>query len=90
MNSGLSELLKSNALAASTFSVRTRPGYIDTTVTPCVCSSNPMSAAILSVAALAMPQAVLPPNFRAANDEMWTIKPRFAGTIRRAACWLAT
>src|SRR4029077_10953734 len=45
MNSGDSELLMSSHLAASiTFSVRTSPGYSDTTATPKGWSSTAMSA----------------------------------------------
>src|SRR5258708_21840471 len=49
-----------------------------------------MSDAILSVAAFASPYSTLPPYFWAAHDETCTIRPPCAGTIRRAACWLAT
>ena len=90
MNSGLSELLRSKDLAASTASVRTRPGESDTAVTPCDLNSCAMSDVILSVAAFAIPFTVLPRYFRAAQNEMLTMSPRRAGTIVRAACWLAT
>src|SRR5262245_64791417 len=69
MNSGLSELLKSKTPAPSTPSVRTRPGYSETTVTPCDVSSCAMSDAMRSVATLASPHTVLPPYFLPAHDE---------------------
>ena len=68
-----------------TFSVRTSPGYSETTVTPWRFSSVAMSAAILSVAAFATPYATLPAYFSAANDEMWTMSPRPFAIIEGAA-----
>lgn len=58
-NSGLSELLRSKTPAASTASVRTSPGYSDTTVIPCGFSSCAVSAVSLSVAAVDSPKASL-------------------------------
>ena len=44
-----------------------------------------MSDVILSVAAFATPYATFPICFCAAQCEMFTINPRVAGTISRAA-----
>src|SRR5258706_9003 len=54
-SSGLSEFDRSKTPAASTASVRTRPGYRDTTATQCGSKSCAHSAVSRSVAALATP-----------------------------------
>jgi hypothetical protein len=90
MNCGLPELLRSKTPAASTASVRASPGYSETAVTPWRRSPCVMSAVSLSVAAFATPYSTFPMYFWAAQEERFTMSPRRAGTMRRAASWPAT
>src|SRR5215208_415379 len=73
-----------------TLSVRTNPGYSETTAILNFSASCAISAVILSTAALAAPYATFAIYFCAAQKDIFTIRPFLCAVITLAARALAT